>query len=115
MSVEVLNARFYDTVADVEFGPQCATDAEAANLYGHIWRTRGIDIREATGALRMQALSELRDGSALGMKTHAKMACFCGSGLAWIHRSEQLNKPAKTTCEHCLGTEAPFSKLEIAP
>lgn len=106
MSLEIRFARFYCTTSECEFGPTCASDAEAAQLANHVQRTRGVDIRALDLAVRDKALEELRDGSAATMETHCTMACLCGSGKQWSSKLCRLNRPDVSICEACAVPES---------
>lgn len=106
MSVEVRFGRFYCTTSEIEFGPTCADDKEAALLQHHVWRTRGLDIRTLDMDGREKALSELRDGSALAMETHSAIACRCGSGRPWASKLSRVGRPDVTICQACQTPES---------
>lgn len=111
MGLRIQNARFYDTVSDSEFGPECASDKEAEILAYEVERTMGINVRSLNeGSVLDELLLDLRSGALIARETHSSRACYCGSGKPWISKIQQLGKPSSTRCECCTGTEQPEPK-----
>lgn len=114
MAVEIQHGRFYCTTSETEFGPQCDGSAEAEALQFHIYRTRGLDIRELDMPAREKALAELRDGTAGAIESHSSVVCFCGSGKLFRTKQTRLNQPSRTWCGDCNGTEQKIAGLAVA-
>lgn len=108
MGLRIQNARFFDTVSESEFGPECASDKEAEILAYEVERTMGINVRSLNeGSVLDELLLDLRSGALIARETHSSRACYCGSGKPWVSKIQQLGKPSSTRCECCSGTEQP--------
>lgn len=122
MGCVAFNGRMHDTVSETSFGPECRDDDEAAQLIGHIRRTRGMDPRRIGWVVGYEeidrALAELRDGSAASMPTHPDILCACGSGKPRNSLCATRGK-IYTRCSSCFpppyegnGTEVPAERAE---